>query len=185
MNKETIYIAFYNPETKKIEPEYIPSDSSRFGMWFRSKVTFTYRRLNIPVYYWNLRHLLDFETRKIEDLLFLIHVIEEHSDKLPLGRERYVYNKLYFLYRSEIENFVLPYIIEKKNRDPIIHPYYLAYKKRWLRPKYSQARRFYHGMHEYELFEMYSSLIQRVSEEGKKNLSKKRYYKKLLMNNKN
>ena len=180
INKSAIYISFYDASINKVVPEYIPTETTRFGLWFTNKLNDMYLRFGIQLNYWNLRHLLDYEMRKTEDLLFIIHVIEDHDGVAPTRRERKFYTKMNGLYGNEIEQLIKPYITEKKEQDPIVHPYYLAYKKRWIRPKDSQAKRFYHGMDRYELDVMFESLINRSKTESNNYKYKKAYYKRMF-----
>lgn len=180
MSKHAIYISFYDENSKKVVPEHIPGDYTKFGMWIRERLCFLYFKLGIESNYWNFRYVLDFETRKTEDLLFIIHVLEEHDGKPPYWRERLFYERLVWKYDAEVRTFILPYINEKNEQNPIVHPYYLAYKKRWLKPKYSQTRRFYHGMDINELSVLMDSFKDRRKAWAQNYRNKHTYYKKQL-----
>lgn len=180
MNKNTLYISFYDARAQKMVNEYIPSNTTSIGIRLMNKFNEFYIYFGIQLYYWNYRYMLSFESRKTEDLLFIIHVLEDHDGKPPAKRERRFYSKIYSLYGPEIETLIKPYIIEKKDKDPFIHPYYIAYKKRWLTPKHSQAKRIYHGLDNYELGVMFETLMSGVRKKIEKQNNTRAYYKKLL-----
>jgi|GEM_PF-5716200 len=180
MAKYDLYISFYDEDKNKIVPEYIPGETTAIGMWFKNKLDDIYSFLGMQTNYWNLRHLLDAEMRKRGDILFIMHVLEEHDGRPSGWRERRFYLKLLRLYRNEIEHLILPYLIEMKELDPIVHPYYLAYKERWIRPKNSQTRRFYHGMSSEESRIMTHTFIEQINSENAKERNKVAYRKRKL-----
>lgn len=180
MNKKTLLISFYDARARKMLYEHIPSDTTSIGAKLMSKINEFYIYFGIQLYYWNYRYLLSGEHRKAEDLLFIIHVLEDHDGKPPTKREYRFYLKMYNLYGPEIEFLIKPYIIENKQKDPIVHPYYLAYKKRWLTSKHPQAKRLYHGIDNYELDVMFKTLMSGVTKRIKRHYNKRAYYKKVL-----
>lgn len=179
INKDQVYVSFPDVNGKLVN-EYIPKDVGWLGFKVKEAIGLMYAKRGIEIYYWNLRHIMVPETIKQGDLQFIIHVIEDHDGVPTDWRERRFYNKLLKLYYYDVEWFIKPMTDENKSKDPIVHPYYLAYKKRWIKPKDSNFKRSYHGLNRAEAVEMIEIYIEQIKKRRSRFFSQKSYYKKQL-----
>lgn len=140
--------------------EYVPSEYNRFENWILIKYRRILDKLNVQHYYWHYRYLLNARSRKSEDLLFLIHVYNEHAGVPTDKHENNFYRKLFRLYDVEFTYLVQAKIDEEKNSRGIADVYAQAYYKKWLRPKTPNMKRLYHGVDSYEIIEMLDAIIE-------------------------
>lgn len=175
LRSDSLYISFLNKEGKMTH-EYIPRDATRLRRWLEKRRRAAYRKYGIEDHYGNIRHVLIGDGIKIEDIAFIIHVLEQHNGNPEYSRERWLYNKLQFLYHDEIEQFIKPYIEYEKKGSAITHPYGRAYYKRWIMKQNADLKRMYHGVNSDEVIEMADALIEKIDRRIKRNQDKQRYY---------
>jgi hypothetical protein len=174
IDKSAIFISFHYGDT--LIREYIPAPISKYELKAREKYRLLQNKMSVPHYYWHYRHLLDPNDRKIEDLKFLIHVYEEHGGTPIDDYERKYYRSVYNLYTAEFNTLILPKLELENEGRGITHPYANAYYKKWLREKNGNLSRLYHGVDSYEMFDMYTELINNGSQEIKKLIASSKYY---------
>lgn len=117
--------------------EYIP------GTYKKStkKIVFWYNilrnKLGLNLYYWHMRDIYPPLDRKIKDLEFIQHVIEQHDGKPKLLMEKVHFNIAWSLYGREY-NYIQQTekdeeLLKESTKDVYYqkHPYVVAYKKRW------------------------------------------------------
>ena len=177
--KDSLYISFYNSD-KKIANEYIPADASKLRSWLETRRHKIYWKYGIEEHYGNYRHVLIGDSIKIEDIAFIMHVLEQHNGRPDYRRERWLFNSLSYLYKDEIENFILPYIENEKKGSAIIHPYGRAYYKRWMIRQNPDLIRMYHGVNFEESFEIRDAFFEKIDRLIKRHQNKQTYYDKKL-----
>lgn len=117
--------------------EHIPRNNSRFRSWILTSLVILRIKLDLPIYFWQLRHLFLPKDRKIYDLHFIRHVEQDHDGKPVLWMERIHYFFAQVYYAAEIG-------LVQRIEDSIWHkdgikdvyfqrdPYIKAYKKKWI-----------------------------------------------------
>lgn len=177
---DSLYISFVNKQGK-MENEYIPRNTTRLRKWLEKRRQAVYIKLGIDEHYANYRYILSDDIIKQEDILFIIHVLEQHDGKPDYRRERWFYEKLRLLYQEEIDIFIKPLIeYEKKNGVAITHPYGRAYYKRWISKQNSDMKRLYHGVNPIEASEIIDSMMDKLLSILKAQARKQSYYDKKL-----
>lgn len=168
-------LSFYI-DKKNTVTEYIPKDAGKFYDWYRYNLRSVQNKLNMPHYYWHYRHLQSPELMKIADLQFMIHVYSDHEG-LPEDKwERHHYRNAYSLYSTEFENLIVPKLLEEKENRAIIHPYAVAYYKRWLKKPNPHIKQFYHGVSSYDRIELLLSIRDVEVESSKRYKWRKKYH---------
>lgn len=132
--------------------EYIPTANYKFMDWFRNKYLKARVHFGKDIYYWHIRHTSDPEYRKISDIDFIRHVVEDHDSNPTDLIEKRHYNRAWSLYGTEMK-----FVIEELRKDEGTewedgeftdgHPYAYGYKKRWF-DKYPivETKLMYHGI---------------------------------------
>jgi hypothetical protein len=179
--KDSLYLAFYSNDNR-LEYEYIPNDASRLRRWLEKRRRDVYLKLGIEEHYGNYRHILLGDSIKIEDIAFIIHVLEQHNGIPEYRRESWLYTKLSYLYRNEIEIFIKPYIEYEKKGSAITHPYGRAYYKRWMIRQNPELKRMYHGINSVESSEIKDAFLEKINRRIKRVGDKQRYYDNKLKN---
>lgn len=169
-----IFISYHvngQPQLEYIPPAYNKLEDKYFDLKLRYL-----EYAGAPTYYWQYRHFLTPTLRKIEDIKFLIHVYEQH-DFAPTDRvEKRHFRNAWNLYHQEFETLIRPKIDQEKEGHGIIHQYALAYYKRWLKPINPNFTRMYHGVHQYEMLEMYDELLSTMKKDNDSSKYRLQYY---------
>jgi hypothetical protein len=175
-NEYVPHISFYTSDKKNFVMEYIPGDYSNFDYKVRDIWRNFLDIFNVQTYYWQYRHLITPNLRKIHDLQFLIHVWTEHEG-LPENRlEREHYRSVWALYGLEFTRLILPKIeIEQENRG-VHHPYARAYYKRWLKPADPRMKQYYHGVGKHDRLEFIEFLIENEVDNEKRAFWRAKYH---------
>ena len=165
--------------------EYIPEQYNKYEMWIRSsyiRIMFHFNSVFPNYYYWHVRHWMSAEERKMQDLLFMIHVYEDH-DGVPINRrEKWFFNHCWNMYSTEFSKFIVPKLQLNSEGDVPTHEYALAYYKRWLRKPSANFKKIYHGVDLYELSEIIDEVYAMNNRELKKIMNKENYEKRKLKN---
>ncbi|MCA9349319.1 hypothetical protein KC878_04250 [Candidatus Saccharibacteria bacterium] len=179
-NTDQLHMAFHVGDTMAYE--YIPAEVSATYIDFLRYVRWILTKLHKPhYYYWQYRHLYDIQTRKQEDLRFIMHVWQDHQGKPTNRMEKWHYYKAMRLYGSEVEAFVLPKLRCEGKGQAITHEYALAYYKRWLyKDADPELKCFYHGVEIDEIVELIDRMIARTKQSKKRRASRRLYLNKQL-----
>ena len=160
--------------------EYIPTSHNKYATKIYDAYFLLRCKMNLDIYYWQLRYMYSPLDRKVKDLEFMDHVIEHHDAKPQQLIERFhfwlarmTYGHEYLLIRR-LDN--KDHLYSKASKDIYLqkHPYIKAYKKRWVgrEKEDSQWNTLYHGVKCYELGFFIDSF-------EKKHKFRLRYYQRL------
>ena len=166
------------PTAESLKYEYVPGEYTNFENWlFGRYIVFLYKH-GRKHYYWHYRFCLSIKNRKSEDLLFLIHVYQEHDGKPTDRCEEKFYNKLLREYRNEFEYLIRPKIELESKGKGIADVYAQAYYKKWLRQKTPNMKRLYHGVDSYEVSDLLRTISQIEEKEVKRIKNRIKYANK-------
>lgn len=180
LNKDSLYLSFVNEEGRLVN-EYIPRNFNWLGRRIRQSYFNVLQRLGKNHYYWHFRHLYGGDSIKENDIAFILHVLEDHGGKPYDKNEARFYNHIESLYKEEITNILMPYVVLKEEGRAITHPYYQAYLKRWTSNKpHRELKRLYHGIDSQEVRELLEIMMSENDRIIKRLVASQRYYDKKL-----
>lgn len=158
---------YFANEQGAYSEEYIPGEHFTFADWLRCKHIYFRDYYHKDIYYWHVRHFIPPISRKVMDIAFILHVIQDHDYEPEDGIERRHFKRAWALYGHEI-SYVLAEIAKDENSEPdsngftFGHPYAYAYTKQWYEkfPE-METKLLYHGIGYNQYIELLDIFIER------------------------
>ena len=162
----TIYPVLSFPGSDGIKKEYIPYEYARFNkIVFGTKVKIL-RRLSRDLYYNDIRHDFSPYTRKVLDLVFIDHVLKDHTDGDEMdSKELSQFKYIYSLYKFELEAISIVKGRFKYKKHWL--PYVKAYDEHWRIKLFPEAKTMFHGLNYIEMIECELSILHHLIDKSK------------------